>query len=93
MKAAKKYSHNLNNASSYKTYLGKCHLPQKASSTGLSAVRGTLLQSLLQGSLHMPNGAPQSKFQSKIPSSFNFLIPCSLFNIPNKFMSIRRPEA
>ena len=29
----------------------------------------------------------------KVPSSFNFLIPCSLFNIQNNFISVPRPEA
>ena len=29
----------------------------------------------------------------KVPSSFNFIIPCCLFNIQNNFTSIPRPEA
>jgi hypothetical protein len=33
-------------------------LAKKAIGIGLFAVRGTLLQSLLQGSFHKPNGTP-----------------------------------
>jgi hypothetical protein len=63
---------------------------QKASDTGLFAVRGTLLQSLLQGIFHKPNDTPQSKFQSKIPSSF--LVSCSIFKTTSHQFAGRRPN-